>query len=84
MPDPFAIDLDETARMLLERAMQQLSTQQVGPATATLQQVLQRTPDQPAALQLMGVAAFQSGHGDEAVRLLQRAVARPPFVACWR
>jgi len=78
MPDPFAADLDETTRELLERAMQQLRAQQVGPATATLQQVLQRAPDQPAALQLMGVAAFQSGRGDEAVRLLQRATAAAP------
>jgi tetratricopeptide (TPR) repeat protein len=69
---------DATTRALLERAMQQLRTQRIGAATATLQQVLERAPDQPAALQLLGVAAFQSGRGDEAVRLLQRAIAVAP------
>jgi tetratricopeptide (TPR) repeat protein len=78
MPDRFAADLDGTTRALLERAMQQLQARQAGPATAALQQVLQRAPDQPAALQLMGVAAFQGGRGDEAVRLLQRAIAVAP------
>ncbi len=78
MADPLAADLDATTRTLLERAMQQLRGQQVGPATATLQQVLLRAPDHPAALQLLGVAAFQSGRGEEAVRLLQRAIAVAP------
>ena len=69
---------DATTRALLERAMQQLRTQLVASATATLQQVLERAPDQPAALQLLGVAAFQSGRGDEAVRLLQQSIAMAP------
>ena len=78
MADRIAVGLDEATRALLERAMQQLRAQQLGPATATLQQVLQRAPDQPVALQLMGVAAFQSGRGDEAVLLLQRAITVAP------
>jgi len=78
MADRIATGLDEATRALLERATQQLRTQQLDPATATLQQVLQRAPDQPAALQLLGVAAFQSGRGNEAVRLLERAVAVAP------
>jgi tetratricopeptide (TPR) repeat protein len=78
MADAFVVHLDEITRTLLERAVQQLRAQQVGQAMATLQQVLQRAPDQPAALQLMGVAAFQSGRGDEAVRLLQRATTAAP------
>jgi tetratricopeptide (TPR) repeat protein len=78
MTDRIATGLDEAIRALLERATQQLRTQQLDPATATLHQVLQRAPDQPAALQLLGVAAFQSGRGNEAVRLLERAVAVAP------
>jgi predicted RNA methylase/Flp pilus assembly protein TadD len=78
MVDRIAADLDQTTRALLERAMQQLRAQQLDLATATLQQVLDHAPDQPTALQLLGVAAFKSGRGDEAVRLLQRATTVAP------
>ena len=78
MADRIATGLDEATRALLERATQQLRAQQLVPATATLRQVLQRAPDQPVALQLLGVAVFQSGRGDEAVRLLERAAAVAP------
>jgi tetratricopeptide (TPR) repeat protein len=73
--------LDEATRALLDRGMQQLRAGQTSAATATLQQVLERAPDQPAALQLLGVAAFQSGRGDEAVGLMQRAIAAAPGYA---
>jgi type II protein arginine methyltransferase len=78
MTDPSGAALDEVTRTLLERGMQQLRAGQTGAATTTLQQVLDLMPDQPAALQLLGVAAFQSGRGDEAVRLMQHAVAVAP------
>jgi len=81
MSDPSSAALDEIARTLLERGMQQLRAGQTGAATATLQQVLERAPDQPAALQLLGVAAFQSGRGDEAVHLMQRAIVAAPGYA---
>jgi hypothetical protein len=60
--------LDAAAQALLERAMQQLRSRQWDPATATLQRLLDRIPEQPAALQLLGVAAFESGRGGEAVQ----------------
>jgi len=78
MADDVAANLDAAARALLEQAMQQLRARQWGPATATLQRLLDRVPEQPAALQLLGVAAFESGRGDEAVRLMQRALAAAP------
>jgi tetratricopeptide (TPR) repeat protein len=75
------VNLDATAQALLEQAMQQLRTRQWAPATATLQRLLDRIPEQPAALQLLGVAAFESGRGDEAVRLMQRSIAAAPDYA---
>lgn len=53
----------------------------MGSAAANLQRLLDRVPEQPAALQLLGVATFQSGRGDEAVRLMQRAIAAAPAYA---
>jgi tetratricopeptide (TPR) repeat protein len=78
MADDVAANLDAAARALLEQAMQQLRTGQWGPATATLQRLLDCVPEQPAALQLLGIAAFESGRGDEAVRLMQRALTAAP------
>jgi tetratricopeptide (TPR) repeat protein len=74
-------NLDATAQALLEQAMQQLRTRQWAPATATLQWLLDRIPEQPVALQLLGVAAFESGRGDEAVHLMQRSIAAAPDYA---
>jgi len=69
---------EATTSALLDRAMQQLRARQWDDAAATLRQILDRAPDQPAALQLLGVATFESGRGDEAVRLMQRAIAAVP------
>ncbi|MGE0120502.1 MAG: tetratricopeptide repeat protein [Dongiaceae bacterium] len=78
MADNFPTKPDAATSVLLERAMQQLRARQWEAAATALRQVLERSPDQPTALQLLGVAAFESGRGDDAVRLLQRAVAVSP------
>lgn len=81
MADDVAANLDAAARALLEQAMRQLRARQWDAATTTLQRLLDRVPEQPAALQLSGIAAFESGRGDEAVRLMQRAIAAAPDYA---
>jgi predicted O-linked N-acetylglucosamine transferase (SPINDLY family) len=43
--------------------------------------ILQAAPDQPQALHLMGIAAFQKGYPGEAVELLRRAVGCDPHLA---
>ena len=43
--------------------------------------ILQAAPDQPQALHLMGLAAFQKGYPGEAVDLLRRAVRCDPHLA---
>jgi tetratricopeptide (TPR) repeat protein len=78
MADDVTANLDAASRALLAQAMREMRSGQWGPATATLQRLLDRIPEQPAALQLLGVAAFQSGRGDEAVRLMQQALSAAP------
>lgn len=70
--------MDEAISTLLERAAQALRSGQRQPAQLTLQEVLQRSPDHPAALQLLGIVAFESNRPDEAIRLMERAVAVAP------
>ena len=43
--------------------------------------ILHAIPDQPQALHLLGIAAFQQGHRDEALELLRRAVGSDPHFA---
>jgi len=43
--------------------------------------VLEAAPDQPQALHLLGIAAFQKGYPGEAVELLRRAVRSDPHLA---
>ncbi len=76
MADDEAVDAQANA--LLEQAMQQLRSRQWSAATSTLRQVIKRVPDHPTALQLLGVAAFENGRGEEAVRLMQRAITVAP------
>ncbi|MBT7943119.1 MAG: tetratricopeptide repeat protein [Alphaproteobacteria bacterium] len=41
-------------------------------------QVLETTPDEPTALHLLGVLAFQTGRGEKATQLFTRAIAVQP------
>jgi len=43
--------------------------------------ILQVAPDQPQALHVMGIAAFEKGYAREAVELLRRAVGCDPHLA---
>ena len=43
--------------------------------------ILQVTPDQPQALHVMGIAAFEKGYAREAVELLRRAAGCDPHLA---
>jgi predicted O-linked N-acetylglucosamine transferase (SPINDLY family) len=50
-------------------------------AEAAYRNILASHPDQPSALHLLGVLAHQTGRPDEAVGLIERAVALAPAVA---
>jgi predicted O-linked N-acetylglucosamine transferase (SPINDLY family) len=53
-------------------------------ATQICAKVLQAAPDQPQALHLLAMAAFQNGDRREAAELLRRAVRSDPhFAAAW-
>ncbi|MEA2708106.1 MAG: hypothetical protein QOF78_707, partial [Phycisphaerales bacterium] len=52
-------------------------------AEAMYREVLQRHPDHPDALHLLGVAAHQQGRHEEACALIRRAIARNPSCAAF-
>lgn len=71
----------------LEQALQlALSHHRAGrlaQAEAMYREVLQRHPDHPDALHLLGVAAHQQGRHEEACALIRRAIARNPSCAAF-
>jgi predicted O-linked N-acetylglucosamine transferase (SPINDLY family) len=56
----------------------------IGDAESVYRQILARFPDHPDALHLLGVTCQQQGRGDEALRLLERAVALSPGTAMFQ
>ena len=67
----------EIARLLSE-AVGHLEGKRPKEAARLCRQVLKRRPDQPDALNLAGIAAFQLGDGEGALKLLREATARRP------
>ena len=47
-------------------------------AETLCRQILEANPDHPDALHLRGVLALQAGHGDEAIRFIERSVELNP------
>jgi predicted O-linked N-acetylglucosamine transferase (SPINDLY family) len=68
---------------LLEAAKSHHQAGRLGQAEAAYRQVLARTPNQPEALQLLGVLALQVGKGELAVQPMQRAIAIQPAIASY-
>jgi predicted TPR repeat methyltransferase len=60
-------------RQLLERAVELLQRRRTREAQAVLQAVLERWPEQPDALNFLGVLKHQQGDSEAAVTLLRRA-----------
>lgn len=75
--NPVAAETDDSAA-LLERAIAYHRSQQLQEAKAFYEAVLQRRPDQPDALHLLGVIAHQQGRREEALDLIQRAIRANP------
>ncbi len=63
---------------LLEQAMQAHGAGRVEPARALYQQVLQREPEHPDGLHLLGMLEGQFGSKEAAVALITRAIAVKP------
>ncbi len=62
----------------LAEALQHFQSGRLPEAEALCRRLVEREPDNPAALHLLGVLAHQAGRTDAAVELLRRAVARGP------
>ena len=73
--------MDTTTSALLDRAIEAMRAAQWGPAQQALQDVLRQSPDDPVTLQLLGVVAFEAGRADDAIGLIQRAIALAPDYA---
>jgi predicted TPR repeat methyltransferase len=69
----------ETLPQALAAAVDLLRSERIDEAESALQGVLQRSPDQPDALHFLGVLRHTQGQMDEAVSLIQRALAAVPI-----
>jgi len=65
----------------LDRAVQHHSKGEFSKAEGIYQQILETEPNQPAALHLLGVIAYQAGKADTAVDLIQKALTILPDYA---
>lgn len=68
----------ETLPQALAAAVDLLRSERIDEAESALQEVLQRSPDQPDALHFLGVLRHTQGQVGEALNLIQRAVAAVP------
>jgi predicted TPR repeat methyltransferase len=68
----------ETLPQALAAAVDLLRSERIDEAESALQEVLQRSPDQPDALHFLGVLRHTQGQVGEAVNLIQRALAAVP------
>ena len=68
----------EALSQTLAAAVDLLRSERIDEAESALQEVLQRSPDQPDALHFLGVLRHTQGQMDEAVSLIQRALAAVP------
>ncbi len=73
----------ETAEQALTRALNAAKLRRVNEAVGICRDVLAASPDLPGALGLLGGILGQEGKVDEAIVLLEQAVARQPSVGNW-
>ena len=72
---------DLTIQQALNLAVQHHNAGRLPKAERMYQQILQAYPDQPVALQLLGVIAHEAGQNDRAVDLITKALAVKPDYA---
>lgn len=70
--------MEATTPALLDRAIQAMRAAQWDAAQQALREVLRQSPDDPVALQLLGVVLFEADRVDDAMGLMQRAIALAP------
>jgi hypothetical protein len=73
----------ETVEQALTRALNAAKARRINEAMGICRDVLVAHPDLPGALGLLGGILGQEGRVDEAIPLLEAAVARNPAVANW-
>ena len=69
---------DITLEQAMQLALDAHSRRDPARAETLCREVLQQRPDQPDAVHLLGLIAFDSGHADAGIRLLARSVALAP------
>ena len=70
-----------TVQQAIDLAVQHHSAGDLTQAESIYQQILEADPDQPQALHLLGVIAHQRGENEQAVTLIEKAIAlNPEFV----
>lgn len=77
-PTPTGPQLDEAGRALLDRATAAVRAGQWQEARGALEVLLRQAPDQPNALQLLGIVSFQAGRIEDAHRHFRRAAELLP------
>lgn len=70
-----------TIPQILAAASQHHSAGRLAEAETLYQEVLKQDDNQPAALHLLGVIAYQSGQNEEAIRLINKAIRVKPNFA---
>src|ERR1700752_4565353 len=70
--------MDAPTAALYDEATSALRARRWDLAERIFREILQREPDHPVALQLLGVVAFETNRFDLAVSLMERAVANAP------
>ena len=73
----------ETAEQALSRALNAAKLRRINEAVGICRDVLAASPQLPGAMGLLGGILGQEGKVDEAIQLLEAAVARQPGVANW-
>ncbi|MBT6441337.1 MAG: tetratricopeptide repeat protein [Alphaproteobacteria bacterium] len=74
------MNIETDTETALNAAVQHLQTGNLGAAEATCRSILDHTPEQFAALNLLGAIAMHSGEPDAALELFQKStVANPAF-----
>jgi Flp pilus assembly protein TadD len=73
----------ETAEQALTRALNAAKLRRVNEAMGICRDVLAQVPELPGALGLLGGILGQEGRTDEAIDLLEKAIAKQPGIANW-
>lgn len=74
----------ETPEQALSRAQAAAQAKRFGEAGGICNDVLQASPDHPAALALLGVIAAQTNQPERAIELMELAIKRHPGVPSWQ